>query len=326
MVKLPGNNHTLRGVKGENVGKHRIGVIGLGKIAQDQHLPVIAASAEFALAAVSSQRGLGVPGTLAFTDAASLLRETPDLQAVAICTPPQVRHAIARAALAAGKHVMLEKPPTATLSELSDLAAAAAARGLVLMTTWHSQYNAAVDRAKALLAGETVTKLFVNWKEDVRKWHPGQAWIWQAGGFGVFDPGINALSIVTKIMPRPVFVAAAELQVPANADSPIAATLRFAGPGDLRAEFDWRQSGGEVWEISVETASGRSLILSAGGARLAVDGAEIVAETPREYQGIYRHFAALLAAGRPHVDAAPFELVADAFLLGRRVVGEPFYD
>jgi D-galactose 1-dehydrogenase len=305
---------------------YRIGVIGLGKIAQDQHLPVIAASDQFELAAVSSQRGLTVPGALAFTDADALLRATPDLQAVAICTPPQARHAIARAALAAGKHVMLEKPPAATLSELSDLKAEAEARGLVLMTTWHSQYNAAVDRARDLLAGETVTRLFVNWKEDVRKWHPGQAWIWQPGGFGVFDPGINALSIVTKIMPQPVFIAEAELLVPANAESPIAATLRFAGPGELTAEFDWRQTGGEVWEITVETQAGRTLLLSSGGARLAVDGVAVVAERPAEYQGIYRHFADLLAAGQPHVDARPFELVADAFLLGRRVVGEPFHD
>ncbi len=44
-----------------------------------------------------------------------------DLDAVAICTPPQVRHAIARDAIEAGKHVLLEKPPTATLSELEDL-------------------------------------------------------------------------------------------------------------------------------------------------------------------------------------------------------------
>jgi len=306
--------------------KHRIGVIGLGKIAQDQHLPVIAASGSFALAAVSSQRGLTAPGALAFRDAEDLLRDTPSLEAVAICTPPQARHAIARQALAAGKHVMLEKPPTATLSELSDLKAEAEARGLVLMTTWHSQYNAAVDEARRRLAGETVTKLFVNWKEDVKKWHPGQAWIWQAGGFGVFDPGINALSIVTKIMPRPVFVAEAELLVPANAESPIAANLRFAGPGDLTAEFDWRQTGFETWEITVETQSGHTLVLSAGGSRLAVDGVQVVAEPQAEYQAIYRHFAELLAAKRSHVDARPFELVADAFLLGRRVALEPFHE
>lgn len=308
------------------MGTTRIGVIGLGKIAQDQHLPVIAASRDFELAAVSSQRGLTVPGALAFRDPIALLRETPGLAAVAICTPPQVRHAIARAALAAGKHVMLEKPPTATLSELSDLAEEAAARNLVLMTTWHSQYNTAVDRARELLAGETVTRLLVTWKEDVRKWHPGQAWVWEAGGFGVFDPGINALSIVSKVMPQPVFVTDAVLYVPANAASPIAATLRFAGAGELRAEFDWRQTGNETWEIAIETQSGHRLLLSAGGSRLTIDGAETVAEPPAEYQGIYRHFAELLRTGRRHVDARPFELVADAFLLGRRVLVEAFQE
>ncbi len=305
---------------------YRIGVIGLGKIAQDQHLPVIAASDAFTLVAVSSQRGLSVPGARSFRDHAALLAETPDLDAVAICTPPQVRHAIARDALAAGKHVMLEKPPAATLSALSDLTVAAARRGRVLMTTWHSQYNAAVDAARERLAGETVTRLFIEWKEDVRKWHPGQAWIWQAGGFGVFDPGINALSIASKIMPRPLLIEQASLLVPANAESPIAAELRFAGPGDLTAVFDWRQQGGEVWDITVETASGHRLVLSGGGSRLTIDGVETVAEAPREYQGIYRHFAALLDAGTSHVDARPFELVADAFLLGRRTSTAAFHD
>jgi D-galactose 1-dehydrogenase len=305
--------------------RHRIGVVGLGKIAQDQHLPVIAASEAFELVAVSSQRGLGAPGARGYTDPAALLAD-PAVEAVAICTPPQARHAIARAALAAGKHVMLEKPPTASIAELADLAAEAQRHGLTLMTTWHSQYNAAVDEARTRLVGETVTKLFVDWKEDVRKWHPGQAWIWRAGGFGVFDPGINALSIVTKIMPHPVFIASAELLTPENADSPIAATLHFAGPGDLRAEFDWRATGGETWEITLATASGHHLVLAAGGSRLAVDGAPVVAEAPAEYQGIYRHFDALLRERRSHVDASPFELVADAFMLGKRRSVEAFHD
>jgi hypothetical protein len=213
----------------------RIGVIGLGKIAQDQHLPVIAANPDFELVAVSSPRGLAAPGVAhAVRDHAALLA-IPEVEAVAICTPPQVRHGIARDALAAGKHVMLEKPPAASISELADLVRLADAAGRVLMTTWHSQHNAAVDEAKRLLAGRTVARLFVNWKEDVRKWHPGQAWIFEAGGFGVFDPGINALSIVTKIMPTPVFLREAVLEFPSSAEAPIAAALRFDGRDGGRA-------------------------------------------------------------------------------------------
>jgi D-galactose 1-dehydrogenase len=306
---------------------HRIGVIGLGKIAQDQHLPVIAKSKIFELAAVSSQRGLKAGAALAFRDADELLAGTPDLHAVAVCTPPQARYAIARRALEAGINVMLEKPPTATLSELADLTRLAEERGLVLMTTWHSQYNEGVDAAKRLLAGKRVSRLFAEWKEDVRKWHPGQAWIFRAGGFGVFDPGINALSIITKIMPEPVLISEAELAFPANADAPIAAELAFtlAGrSGTFSAIMDWRPIEQDIWEITVETDDGARLLLASGGARLSVDGRIAVEKSPEEYEAIYDHFGQLLSEGRSHIDAAPFQLVADALLLGRRREVEAF--
>ena len=304
---------------------HRIGIIGLGKIAQDQHLPIIAANPAFALAATSSTRGLTAGGVPGFRSSAEMLAAMPELDAVAICTPPQVRYEIAREALLAGKHVLLEKPPAATISELAHLQTLAERAGRVLFTTWHSQYNAAVEECARLLSDQAVTRLFVDWKEDVRKWHPGQAWIWEAGGFGVFDPGINALSIVTRILPQPAFLRAAELSFPANRDTPIAAHLTFDGP-DLRAEFDWRQQGGEVWEITVGTASGQSLKLAAGGTRLEVDGAVVAEEASTEYAGIYRRFDELLRSGQSQVDAAPFWLVAEAFMLGRRIAVEAFDD
>jgi D-galactose 1-dehydrogenase len=309
--------------------KHRIGIVGLGKIAQDQHLPVIAKNPAFELAAVSSQRGLTAGDARAFRSHDRLLADTPGLDAVAVCTPPQARYAIARDALLAGKHVMLEKPPTATLSELADLERLAGERGRVLFTTWHSQYNEGVDEAKRLLAGKTVSRLFVEWKEDVRKWHPGQAWIWRAGGFGVFDPGINALSIVTKIMPEPLLVQSAGLSVPANAAAPIAADLTFsvAGTkGDFRAQFDWRPIEKDIWEITVETRDGLKLHLSSGGARLAVGGKTVVEKKPAEYEAIYEHFDRLLRDGTSHVDAAPFRLVGDAFMVGERRDIEAFVE
>jgi D-galactose 1-dehydrogenase len=195
------------------------------------------------------------------------------------------------------------------------------------MTTWHSQYNRGVDEAKRLLAGETVTRLFVEWKEDVRKWHPGQAWIFRAGGFGIFDPCINALSIVTKILPEPLAVTGAELFFPKNADAPIAANLTFSCGGrseGFSAATDWRPIERDIWEISIETADGAGLKLSAGGAQLAVNGKIVVDETPQEYEAIYGHFDRLLQSGESHVDSAPFQLVADAFMVGVRHEVEAF--
>ena len=308
---------------------HQIGIIGLGKIAQDQHLPVIKANPDFQLLAVSSQRGLThEDARYTFLDYRDLLK-LPDIEAVSICTPPQVRHQIARDALVAGKSVLLEKPPAATLSELEDLKELAAKVGKVVFTTWHAQYNKAVDEAKKALAGWTIKRLLVTWKEDVRHWHPGQQWIWEAGGFGVFDPGINALSIVTRIMPEPVFIKTSSLEFPANRDAPIAANLAFSmshGQGDLQAVFDWRQTGPQTWDIEVETEAGLTLKLTHGGSCLEIGGRELVKEDPAEYQAIYRRFDELLNARQSEVDTAPFRLVADAFMIGKRVQVDAFED
>ncbi|WP_201831850.1 Gfo/Idh/MocA family protein [Microvirga zambiensis] len=308
---------------------HRIGIIGLGKIAQDQHLPVVKADPDFHLLAVSSQRGLThEDARYTFLDYRDLLK-LPEVEAVSICTPPQVRHQIAREALLAGKDVLLEKPPAATLSELEDLKDLAAKMGRVVFTTWHAQYNKAVDEAKKALAGWTIKRLLVTWKEDVRHWHPGQQWIWEAGGFGVFDPGINALSIVTRIMPEPVFIKSSTLEFPANRDAPIAANLTFSmshGTGNLQAVFDWRQTGPQTWDIEVETDAGLTLKLSHGGSCLEIGGREVVNETPAEYQAIYRRFDELLNARQSEVDIAPFRLVADAFMIGKRVQVDAFED
>ena len=308
---------------------HRIGIVGFGKIAHDQHLPSIKANPAFDLVAAASQRRVDVDGgTQVFSDYREML-QIPDLDAVAICTPPQVRHAIARDALLAGKHALLEKPPTAGLSELVDLERIAERQGLTLFATWHAQYNTGVDEAREALSAQTVRRLNVTWKEDVRRWHPGQKWIWAAGGLGVFDPGINALSILTGILPAPLFLRRAELQFPANADAPIAAELEFSSGGadeSLRAEFDWRQTGSETWDIEIETQEGRAVALRKGGSRLEVDGQVVVDEPPAEYARIYARFDSLLREGRSEVDPAPLRLVADAFLLGRRTTVAAFQD
>ena len=169
--------------------------------------------------------------------------------------------------------------------------------------------------------------MHINWKEDVRVWHPGQSWIFEPGGLGVFDPGINALSILTRILPQPLFVTAAELCFPANREAPIAARVSLADAAELpiTAEFDFRQTGPQSWDIVVETDDGL-LTLSGGGARLVAGGKVLVDAAEAEYRGLYRRLVELTATGTSDVDLAPLRLVADAFLLGRRRTVEPFED
>ncbi len=302
-----------------------IALVGVGKIARDQHLPAIAASPAFRLAATADPAG-GIDGIDHFDSLEALLDARPDVAAVALCVPPQARHAAARTALLAGRHVLLEKPPGVTVAEVLALDALAAARGLALFATWHSRHALAVAPAAAWCAVHRPRRVRVDWREDVRWSHPGQQWIWQPGGFGVFDPGINALSILTAILPGPLRVTAAELCFPANRETPIAASLSLAGEDGLQvdAELDWRGPGDPVWDIAVEAADGGRLLLSEGGARLAIDGAAQALEGPGEYAGIYDRFAALVATGTRDADPAPQILTADAFLLGRNRRVEPF--
>jgi len=256
-----------------------------------------------------------------------LIRAVDGLQAVAITTPPGPRFEIARECVAAGLHCLLEKPPTAGLAEIADLDCLAQAKQVTLFTTWHAQHHSTVDGAAQALAGKRIRSLDIRWHEDVRKWHPGQRWIWEPGGFGVFDPGINALSIATKIFPGGLFVESAELQVPANAQTPIAADIVFSSPeadGPLRASLDWRRSEGEEWTITVETSDGRVVRLEDGGARLLIDGEAQVDNGPGEYRDIYRTFVDLIDERRSLVDVAPFRLVADALLVARRTGVEAF--
>ena len=298
--------------------KPTLGLVGVGKIAIDQHIPSIAETGLFDLVAVVSQRGIAVPGAQTFTSQADMLAAMPSLDAVANCTPPHVRHAPAIAALAAGKHLLIEKPPTASVAELADMEAAARSAGKTLFATWHSQFNPAVDKAAAILKVRPPKSVHITWKEDVRRWHPGQEWIWEAGGFGVFDPGINALSILVKIMPAPVFLTSADLLFPANRDTPIAVALALRGRASVTAEFDWRQEGEQTWTIDAALADGGALQLTHGGTRLFVDGVPDVAEADQEYRSIYRRFHGLIASGQSDVDARPLHLVADAMLMGKR--------
>lgn len=302
----------------------RIAILGFGKIAADQHVPAIAANPRFELVATSSRSGLGVGTT--FTDWRRLIAEIEGLEAVAITTPPGPRYEIARECLLAGLHCLLEKPPTATLTQIEDLACLAEAEQVSLFATWHAQHHRTVDAAARALAGKRIAALDIRWHEDVHKWHPGQDWIWQAGGFGVFDPGINAFSIATQIFPGSLFVSRAELSVPGGAQTPIAAEIEFSSPeadGPLRCSLDWRRTEGEEWIIAIETTDGTRVRLENGGARLTIDGEVREDDGPGEYPDMYRKFLDLIDARGSRVDVAPLRLVADCLLVGERREVEP---
>ena len=295
----------------------KIALIGFGKIAREQHLPAISSNPRFTLSAVATPSGdpkLGVPY---FSSTDTMFEAMAgELDAVVICTPPSVRYSIARNAVACGFHVLLEKPPTVTLGELQHLERLAHLHQQSLYVGWHSQHAPGVALARTLLADKAIASLDIEWHEDVRKWHPGQQWIWQPGGFGVFDPGINGLAIATRILNVPLLVEQATLHFPANKEAPIAASVKFAGSA-MKAEMDWRPTSQEHWTIRVKTNEGLTVELFNGGDRLYIDGIEQQLTSGPSYPSIYNRFSELCATGAVEVDSEPLRIVADIFLRGK---------
>ena len=307
----------------------KIALVGIGKIALDQHVPAINASQDWHLKATVSRSG-SVPGVQGYKDFDAFLADQPNVRVVSLCMPPVSRFDYAVKAIAAGRHVMLEKPPGASLAECHKLAELAAVHRVTLFATWHSRMAAMVDAARDWLADKRLKCMHVTWEEDVRRWHPGQDWIWEPGGLGVFDPGINALSIATKILPGRLHLTEAHLEFPENRQGPIAADLRFANSqgAAVTARFDWRQTGDQTWRIEAETDAG-TLKLDDGGARMQVNGTNISQGADAlsgEYPRLYARMAQLVTDGVTDADFEPLRHVADAFLLGRRTTVAPFYE
>ena len=298
----------------------KIGIVGLGKIVVDQHIPVIRANKKLELVAGCSPASRPA-GVVAYNTLEEMLAAHPEIEAVSVCTPPQVRHAIARQIIAAGRHCFLEKPPAATLGEAEDIKAAAAAKGVTLLASWHSRYAPAVEQARAWVRSRAIKDIKIVWKENVRQWHPGQKWIFEAGGMGVFDPGINSLSILTHIVPDVVLVKSADLHIPVNCGAPIQVEMDMVSTGGvpIRAEYDFLQTGLQTWSIYAEAQSGEKMALHLGGTELEIDGKTVLKDKEAEYAGLYAHFLELVRSKTSDADFSPLRIVSDAMLLGNRV-------
>ncbi len=147
--------------KGDRVG---VAVAGAGAFAQGAHLPnLMKLHKDFALVSVMSRTGANAKATAtrfgaarACTDFAEVLAD-PAVDLVMVCTRHHLHADMALAALAAGKHVFVEKPLCLTREELERIAAFYAANpdGPVLMTGFNRRFSPPVRRLQEALAGRS---------------------------------------------------------------------------------------------------------------------------------------------------------------------------
>jgi D-galactose 1-dehydrogenase len=114
--------------------------------------------------------------------------------------------------------------------------------------------------------------------------------------------------------------------VPENCEAPIAADVDLVtdAGAPITTALDFRQTGQQTWDIDIET-DGATAKLADGGSRFFVNGKPVAVDAgDGEYPALYRQFAKLVADRLCDVDARPFQLVADAFLIARHTRVERF--
>ena len=135
----------------------RLGVVGAGRISQVAHLPAATKADRVHLVAVCDSSPVLVDGVAqrygvgGFTDMGRFLEE--DIDAVLVATPDPSHLSLATQALAAGKHVLVEKPLADTVAAAEELSRRAADGGLKLQVGAMKRHDPGVEYAKQALPG-----------------------------------------------------------------------------------------------------------------------------------------------------------------------------
>lgn len=140
----------------------RIALVGAGVIGR-RHLDAMAKTDAAELVAIVDPRpdaaaeaaARGVPF---FTDLDEMLREVAPA-GVIVATPTEAHFAAAAAALAAGRHLLIEKPVAATLDEARALVAKAEETGGRVLVGHHRRYYPHVEKARALIESGAIGRV-----------------------------------------------------------------------------------------------------------------------------------------------------------------------
>jgi UDP-N-acetylglucosamine 3-dehydrogenase len=140
----------------------RIGVVGCGVMGRN-HARVLTDMAEAELIGICDpdlETATSVAdslGTAAVATLEELLALEPD--ALTIAAPTHLHHEVALKAIAAGLHVLVEKPIASTSQEGRDIIAAASAKGVTLMVGHVERFNPAVQTIKKAIEGEDILSI-----------------------------------------------------------------------------------------------------------------------------------------------------------------------
>jgi predicted dehydrogenase len=158
----------------------------------------------------------------------------PEIDAVIVATPPRTHHAICRAALEAGKHVLVEKPLATTSADAQDLVDLAEERELVLMPGHTFVYSPAVNKVRDLILEDVVGEVYfvTSARMNLGKYQPDGV---------VCDLAPHDISILLYWLEEPVVEVAASARSVFQKGIPEAAfiTLTFASGTAANIQVSW---------------------------------------------------------------------------------------
>ena len=134
----------------------KVGLIGYGHAGSIFHAPLLLAEPRLELCAVATSRreqaARGLPGVECVPSPKELLAD-PALEAIVVASPNETHRELALAALAAGKHVVVDKPLATSAGEAEEMIAAAERAGRVLSVFQNRRWDGDFLTVKRLLAG-----------------------------------------------------------------------------------------------------------------------------------------------------------------------------
>ncbi len=186
----------------------RVGLIGYGYASKTFHAPLIAGTPGMALAAVSSSDATKVHAdwpTVPVVSEPKHLFNDPNIDLIVIPTPNDTHFPLAKAALEAGKHVVVDKPFTVTLSQACELDALAKSLGRLLSVFHNRRWDSDFLTVKALLSEGTLGEItffeshFDRFRPQVRnRWReqagPGSG-IWYDLAPHLLDQAVNLFGL-----------------------------------------------------------------------------------------------------------------------------------
>ena len=238
----------------------RVGLIGYGYAGRTLHAPLIQAVPGLVLSVVGSSRPdvvhIDLPGVIVC--AAEQVCTHPEIDLVVIATPNESHYPLARAALEAGKDVIVDKPFTVTLAEARTLCELAKRLGRLLSVFHNKRWESEVHGAKAALESGALGRV-VQFECHMDRFRPLVRKRWRedpGAGSGLwFDLGPHLIDVSLYL---------------------------FGLPKSVHASFAVLRSGGETddWAHVILNYDGlrvvlqSSLLVAAGGPRTMIHGTQ----------------------------------------------------